>query len=46
MGLIPAGAYNNRNFRGAFVEFGPSVSQRVQDLLLRLADRSKGQGGV
>ncbi len=33
MGLLPAGAYNNRNFRGAFVEFGPSVSQRVQDVL-------------
>ena len=33
MGLIPAGAYNNRNFRGAFVDFGVGVSQRVQDLL-------------
>lgn len=33
MGLIPAGAYNNRNFRGAFVDFSTSVSQRVQDLL-------------
>lgn len=33
MGLIPAGAYNNRNFRGAFVDFGTGVSQRVQDLL-------------
>jgi len=33
MGLIPAGAYNNRNFRGAFVDFGTSVPQRVQDLL-------------
>lgn len=33
MGLIPAGAYNNRNFRGALVDFSPSVSQRVQDLL-------------
>ena len=33
MGLIPAGAYNNRDFRGAFVDFGTSVSQRVQDLL-------------
>ena len=33
MGLIPAGAYNNRNFRGAFVNFAASVSQRVQDLL-------------
>ena len=33
MGLIPAGAYNNRNFRGAFVAFGSNVAQRVQDLL-------------
>lgn len=33
MGLIPAGAYNNRNFRGAFVDFGTSVPQKVQDLL-------------
>ena len=33
MGLIPAGAYHNRNFRGAFVEFGPNVGQRVQDVL-------------
>lgn len=33
MGLIPAGAYNNRNFRGSFVDFGADVSQRVQDLL-------------
>lgn len=33
MGLIPAGAYNNRNFRGAFVDFDTNVSQRVQDLL-------------
>ncbi len=33
MGLIPAGAYNNRSFRGAFVNFAASVSQRVQDLL-------------
>lgn len=33
MGLIPAGAYNNRNFRGAYVDFAASVPQRVQDLL-------------
>ncbi|MDD2735742.1 MAG: selenide, water dikinase SelD [Desulfuromonadaceae bacterium] len=33
MGLIPAGAYNNRSFRGAFVYFATSVPQRVQDLL-------------
>ena len=32
MGLIPAGAYNNRNFRGAFVDFAASVPQKVQDL--------------
>lgn len=33
MGLIPAAAYNNRNFRGAFVDFGTKVTRRVQDLL-------------
>jgi len=33
MGLIPGAAYNNRNFRGAFVDFGVNVSQRVQDVL-------------
>ncbi len=33
MGLIPAGAYNNRNFRGSFVDFGATVTQRVQDVL-------------
>ena len=33
MGLIPAGAYNNRSFRGSCVDFGTDVSQRVQDLL-------------
>ncbi|NMC73291.1 MAG: selenide, water dikinase SelD [Geobacteraceae bacterium] len=33
MGLIPAGAYNNRNFRGAFVEFGAGVPRCIQDLL-------------
>jgi selenide,water dikinase len=33
MGFIPAGAYNNRNFRGAFVDFGVDVPQNVQDLL-------------
>lgn len=33
MGLIPAGAYNNRNFRGKFVDFDSSVLQNVQDLL-------------
>ncbi|MDD2852374.1 MAG: selenide, water dikinase SelD [Desulfuromonadaceae bacterium] len=33
MGFIPAGAYNNRNFRGKFVDFSATVSQPVQDLL-------------
>jgi selenide,water dikinase len=33
MGLIPAGAYNNRDFRGTFVDFAASVPQNVQDLL-------------
>lgn len=33
MGLIPAGAYNNRTFRGRFVSFAGAVSQRVQDVL-------------
>jgi len=33
MGLIPAGAYNNRNFRGSFVDFGADVAQNWQDLL-------------
>lgn len=33
MGLIPAGAYSNRSFRGAFVDFAASVPLKVQDLL-------------
>jgi selenide,water dikinase len=33
MGLIPGGMYNNRNFRGTFVDFAPGVPQTVQDLL-------------
>ena len=33
MGLIPAGAYSNRNFRGAFVDFATNVPQKVQDVL-------------
>lgn len=32
MGLIPAAAYNNRNFRGSYVDFATTVTQRVQDL--------------
>jgi selenide,water dikinase len=33
MGLIPAGTYNNRNFRGDFIDFDVDVPRRVQDLL-------------
>ena len=33
MGLIPAGAYNNRKFRGPFVVFDESVPRVLQDLL-------------
>lgn len=33
MGLIPGGAYNNRSFRGPFVDFGADVSRSMQDLL-------------
>lgn len=33
MGLLPVGAYNNRAFRGSFVDFGSGVARRVQDLL-------------
>lgn len=33
MGLIPGGAYNNRDFRGMFVDFGAAVSRRFRDLL-------------
>ncbi len=33
MGLIPAGAYNNKSFRGSFVDFSTDVNQNVQDLL-------------
>lgn len=33
MGLIPAGAYSNRTFRGAFVDFGADVPRNVQDVL-------------
>lgn len=32
MGLVPAGAYNNKNFRGKFVSFSPTVSPIVRDL--------------
>lgn len=33
MGLLPAGAYNNRAFRGSFVTFAPEVPPTIQDLL-------------
>lgn len=33
MGLIPGGAYNNRNFRGAFVDFAAGIPLNFQDLL-------------
>jgi len=33
MGLIPAGAYSNRDFRGSFVDFAVDVSRDIQDLL-------------
>jgi selenide,water dikinase len=33
MGLLPAGAYHNRAFRGHFVDFAPGVPPLIQDLL-------------
>lgn len=33
MGLVPAGTFNNRKFRGRFVSFAPEVSAIMQDLL-------------
>jgi selenide, water dikinase len=33
MGLIPAGAYKNREFRECMVDFSPSVERLVQDVL-------------
>lgn len=33
MGLVPAGAYNNREFRECMVDFAPSVDRLVQDIL-------------
>ena len=32
MGLVPAGAYNNKQFRGRFVDFAPTVSPFLRDL--------------
>jgi selenide, water dikinase len=34
MGLIPAGAYRNRQFRESMVEFADSVERRLQDVLV------------
>ncbi len=33
MGLVPAGTYNNREFREGMVDFAPSVDSLVQDVL-------------
>jgi selenide,water dikinase len=33
MGLIPAGAYNNREFRESMIDFGQTVGRSVQDVL-------------
>ncbi|MCJ7686913.1 MAG: selenide, water dikinase SelD, partial [Desulfobacteraceae bacterium] len=33
MGLVPAGAYKNREFREGMVDFAPSVDRIVQDIL-------------
>jgi len=33
MGLVPAGAYNNRKFREGMVDISPSVKQAVLDIL-------------
>jgi len=33
MGLVPAGTYNNREFRECMVDFAPSVDRLVQDVL-------------
>jgi len=33
MGLVPAGAYNNREFRECMVEFASSVDRITQDVL-------------
>ncbi len=33
MGLVPAGAYNNREFRGCMVNFAPTVERIMQDIL-------------
>ncbi len=33
MGLVPAGAYKNREFRDKMVDFAPSVDRLIQDIL-------------
>jgi selenide,water dikinase len=33
MGLVPAGAYKNREFRECMVDFDPSIDRLVQDIL-------------
>jgi len=33
IGLVPAGTYNNREFRKSITEFGPSVDRLTQDVL-------------
>ena len=33
MGLVPAGAYKNREFREQMVDFAPSVDRLIQDIL-------------
>lgn len=33
MGLVPAGAYKNREFRGPMVDFAPTVDRLTQDIL-------------
>ncbi len=33
MGLVPAGAYKNREFRESMVDFAPSVDRLIQDIL-------------
>jgi selenide, water dikinase len=33
MGLVPAGAYKNREFRESMVDFHPSVDRLIQDIL-------------
>jgi selenide,water dikinase len=33
MGLVPAGAYKNREFRECMVDFAPSVDRLIQDIL-------------